>query len=456
MGRADSAEPSPPRLPGSAVAVPLFYALGKPQQISRIIRRRGDAIGVRVPGFGDCLVISSPTLAKQVFTAPADVLHFGEKNPLARMLGDNSIFSLDEDEHLRERRLLLPPFHGARLSDYAEVFEQEALAEMSSWPQGREFATLEPMMRITLNAILRTVFGARGEELDGLRAVIPPLVKLGSLLTAMPWLQHDFATWSPLARFSRHRARFDQLVDRLIEQAAADPTLAERSDVLALLLQARYDDGEAMTRDQIADELLTVLVAGHETTATTLAWTIERLRRHPALLAELVAEAKAGEGKLREATIWEVQRTRPVITTTDRMVVRPFELGQWKLQPKLFLVINILGIHNDPELFPAPERFNPRRFLEASPETYSWLPFGGGRRRCIGAAFAKLEMDVVLRTLLTRCEWVAAPGKDEGWRFRGVAFAPARGGVAHFASIDWSPAGAGGSALDSVAAALAS
>lgn len=433
--------PSLPRLPGSPLAVPLFFALGKPEQISRIIRQRGDAVGLRVPGFGQCVVVSTPELAKQVFTAPADVLHFGENNPLARVLGENSIFALDEDPHLRERRLLLPPFHGERLGDYEAVFEQEALAEMASWPLDQEFATLAPMMRITLNAILRTVFGARGSEFDRLRDVIPPLVRVGSALTAMPWLQRDFARWSPLARFMRHRARFDALVDRLIERAAADPALQERSDVLALLMQARYDDGSAMTRDQVADELLTVLVAGHETTATTLAWAVERLRRHPELLAELVEEARVGEGKLREATIWEIQRTRPVITSTDRQVMQPFELGQWRIEPGVYLILNILGIHNDASLFPDPAAFRPQRFLDASPETYSWLPFGGGRRRCIGAAFAKLEMDVVLRTLLTNCQWVAAPGTDEGWRFRGVAFAPARGGRARFTSIDPGPAG---------------
>lgn len=426
-------------MPFSAARLTAYYAIGRPDLASRGCTVRGGVARVHVPGFGAGVVTSDPALVKQTLTARPDVLHSGETSPLAVMLGKNSLFALDEEPHLRERRLILPPFHGKRLGAYVQTFEEETLAEIATWPVGREFATLDSMMRITLNAILRTVFGAEGEKLAELREILPPLVKLGSMLSSVYVLRRNFGGHGPWAKFLRLRARFDSVVDQLIAEHRSDPRLAERTDVLALLLQARYDDGGEMTRDQIADELLTILVAGHETTATTLAWTVERLRRHRDLLARLVAEAEQGGSKLREATIWEVQRTRPVIMTTERNVAKPFELGDWTLEPGMFIWLDILGLHRDPALFPEPLAFLPERFFEAPPETYSWLPFGGGVRRCPGAAFAKLEMDVVLRMMLTHCAIEPTAAKDERWRFRGVAFQPNKGGLMRLRSVNLSP-----------------
>jgi cytochrome P450 len=439
MARMADRAPQPRRVPLPSAGVGLLYLAGRPDIASRIREHYGKAARVNIPGFGKCVAVADPALVKQVFTAPADVLHSGDSSPLSRTLGRNSIFALDEDVHLAERRLMLPPFHGARMGDYERIFEEEALREMAEWPVNADFPTLDSMMMLTLNAILRAVFGAEGDEFDGLRRVLPPLVKVGSAMTALPWAQRDLGPRSPWARFLAHRAEYDALIDSLIAKHRADPQLEERSDVLALLLQARYEDGEPMTREQISDELLSILVAGHETTAGTLAWAIERLRRHPELLARLVDEAREGGSELREATIWEVQRTRPVIVATERRAVKPFQLADWEIAPRMHLVVDILGLHNDAQLFPDPKRFNPDRFLDAAPDTYSWVPFGGGRRRCVGAAFAKLEMDVVLRMLLTRCELVPTTARDEKWRFRGVAFAPKRGGVARMRSIDLTP-----------------
>lgn len=429
----------PPKVPLPSAGIGLLYMAGRPDLASRIRERYGKAARVNIPGFGKCVAVADPTLVKQVFTAPADVLHSGDSSPLARTLGRNSIFALDEDRHLAERRLMLPPFHGARMGDYVRIFEEETLREMQTWPVDEEFPTIDSMMMLTLNAILRAVFGAEGEEFDGLRRVLPPLVKVGSLMTAMPWAQKEWGSRSPWSRFLAYRAEYDALIDSLIAKHRADPDLEERSDVLALLLQARYEDGEPMTRAQISDELLSILVAGHETTAGTLAWAVERLRRNPDVLARLVEEAREGGSEYREATIWEVQRTRPVIVATERRSVKPFKLGEWEFEPRLHFVVDFIGLHTDPTLFPDPMRFNPDRFLEAGPDTYSWVPFGGGRRRCVGAAFAKLEMDVVLRMLLTRCEIVPTDAPDEKWRFRGVAFAPKKGGMAKMRSIDLTP-----------------
>lgn len=433
---AASAACLPPKTHLPSLALAGLYLAGRPDFASQLGRRRGGAFMTKIPGFGWSLVVAEPELAKAMFTADADAVLAGASSPLKQVLGRHSIFALDGDEHLRERRLLLPPFHGKHMGAYEEIFVAETHAELANWPTDEDFATLDPFMRITLNAILRTVFGARDNEYDELRDVIPPLVKLGSAMTGLPFLQKEFASWSPWSRFLRHRRRYDAIVDRLIDQGRQDPGLESRSDVLALLLQARYEDGEPMTNAQIADELLTVLAAGHETTAGSLAWTVERLRRHPELLARLVAEAKEGGSKLREATIWEVQRTRPVIVATERLVVKETAIGPWTVPPRIHVTVDALGLHNDPALFPDPERFHPERFFEAPPETYEWVPFGGGRRRCVGAAFAKLEMDVVLRELLLNCDWVATDQKNERWRFRGVAFVPARGGIGRFSRID--------------------
>ncbi len=420
--------PPKPPFPGP-LATGIFLSGGL-RRSSRLRGRFGDAFLLRLPSIGQTVFVSDPELVKQVFTAPPDVLYGGE-NPLSRTLGPYSSFSLDEDEHLRQRRLLLPPFHGERMAGYAEIFEEEALQEIATWPEGKDFPTLQPMMRITLNAILRTVFGiAEGPEFDSFRKWMPGWVKLGSMLTSLPWAQRDLGPWSPWARFLKTRALYDSLVRQLIEQGRADPNLSERGDVLALLLQARYEDGTAMTREELSDQLLSLLVAGHETTAGSLAWTIERLRRHPAVLARLVEEVREGGSELREATIREVQRTRPVIAGTGRTVKKPFELGEWRLPPGLTVFVDGASMHYDPRLFDRPKRFDPDRFVGRKPETYEWVPFGGGRRRCVGAAFAHLEMDVVLRTVLAQVELLPTSRRGESWRFRGVAFAPSRGGLA--------------------------
>jgi cytochrome P450 len=402
-------------------------------------RRKGKVSVAKIPGWGESVVVSDPALVKQIFTGKPDALHVGEVSPLASTLGPGSIFALDEDRHLAERRLMLPPFHGARMGSYVRIFEEEALAEMATWPVNEDFETLTPFMRITLSAILRTVFGAEDEEFDSLHRVLPPLVKLGSILTAIPPLQRDFGGRGPWSRFMRLRADYDAIVDRLIDKHRADPELESRSDVLALLLQARYDDGSPMTRDQLSDERLTILVAGHETTAASLAWAVDRLRRHPELVVRLREEALAGGSALREATVWEVQRTRPVIVAVDRFTTRPFALGEYEIPARRAIIIDFLGLHYDPQLFPDPHRFYPDRFLDSPPDTYSWVPFGGGVRRCVGAAFAKLEMDVVLRMLLTRCEIVPTNEPDERWRFRGVAFPPRDGGRLRVRAIDLAP-----------------
>src|SRR5256885_890338 len=393
-------------------------------------RRYGDGFSVPLPAIGQAVVVADPELVRDVFRAPPHVLHAGSQSPLRAVLGKHSLLAIDEDYHLGQRRLLRPPFHGERMKSYEGIIEDEARREMASWPEGEPFRTLEPFARITLNAIIRAVFGAQEEDAEELRRVLPDLVGRGSRLALIPYLHHDVGAWSPWGKFLRVRAEFDAVVDRLLAQARADHGLEERNDVLALLVQARHEDGSPMHRDEIADELLTLLAAGHETTAATLAWAVERLRRHPTLIARLVDEVAKGGSQLREATIREVQRTRPTITGAGRMAREPYALGDWVLPTGTVIMLAARLIHNAPRNYDDPLRFDPARFVDRKPDTYRWIPFGGGIRRCIGAAFAHMEMDVVLRTLLTRFELASTSERDEGWRFRGVAFAPRKGGIA--------------------------
>lgn len=412
--------------PAAPRAVQGAYALTSPLRGMRRLREKyGDAFTVNVPIFGHAVVISGAAEIKQLFMSGPDLVDNQEVN-LGRVLGPRSLFALSGEEHRRQRKLLVPPFHGRRLAAYEKIVEEETIRELVSWPEGQAFATLPSMMRITLNAILRAVFGAEGTEFAELRTLLPPFVTLGSRLAVLPISKKG--RLNPWRRFERLRRDYDAIVDRLIAKARADDRLDDRDDVLALMLQSRYDDGAELSREEIADQLLTLLTAGHETTATTLAWAVERLRRHPGVLREL---AEAADCKLLDATILEVQRTRPVIDLTARQVKQDgFRLGKWTLPKGYVVLVSIALIHDDDTLFPHAATFDPHRFAGARPDRYQWIPFGGGTRRCIGAAFATMEMTVVLRTLLRDFTLEPTTEADERWHSRGVAYAPAKGGRA--------------------------
>lgn len=399
--------------------------------LERARRRYGNVFTVDILGIGRMVIVADPALVKQVFTAPPHVLHAGTGSPLGAVLGRHSLLATDEDYHLEQRKLLLPPFHGKRMQAYEGLIAGIAADEIGRWPEGEEFPTIEPFMRITLRAILRAVFGAAGEDLVALEESIPRYTELGSRMATLRGLQKDLGPRSPWGRFLAARAAVDDRLDILIDKARRDPDLESRSDVLALLVQATHTDGSPMTAAEIRDQLVTLLAAGHETTAGTLAWAVERLRRHPDLAARLAAEADAGGRVLRDATIRELQRSRPVIAFSGRLVREEYELAGHVLPVGTRIGLAASLTHYDPQLFPQPDRFLPERFLERKPDTYSWIPFGGGIRRCIGAAFAHMEMDIVLRELLRRVELVPAVGApDEGWAFRGVAHVPSAGGRA--------------------------
>jgi cytochrome P450 len=415
--------PSGPRLVQA-----LTFALNRNRAMHRAQARYGSAFSVSTLNLGRVVMLADPAEVKQLFQVSPDDADTPDIN-LGSVLGPGSLFAIGGDEHRKQRKLLTPPFHGRRLRAYEGLIEQATERELASWPEGTPFPVMPSTMRITLNAILQTVFGAAGAELDELRTLLPPMVKLGSILAVLPVSRRFLGSRGPWARFGRYRARYDAIVDRLIERAR--PELDDRDDVLAMLLQSRYDDGSAMSRSEIADQLLTLLSAGHETTATTLAWAVERLRRHPDLLARLTAEADAGGSELREATLIEVQRVRPVIEMISRQVrAESLEIGRWRLPRGTVVTACISLLHDAEELFPDAGRFDPDRFAGARPDTYGWIPFGGGVRRCIGAAFATLEMNVVLRTMLRDFTLEPTTDPPERPHNRGIAIAPAKGGLA--------------------------
>ena len=393
-------------------------------------RRFGSPFTINLPIFGKTVVVSDPTLVKDVYSTSSDLIERPTKI-LGQAFGPGSTFSLTGDEHLERRKLVLPTFHGKRVKNYERLIEEEVIRETANWPEGREFQTLPTMGRLTLNAILRAVFGEEKHALDELRSVMPAMIILGSVLHMLPPIfARDFGRWSPGGRLSRYRHRLDTVVDSLIADARADPALEERSDVLALLLQARYDDGQPIPDRHIADELLTLVAAGHETTASQLAWTVERLRRHPQLLARLTDEVDAGGSELRQATIFEVQRMRSTIELGLRHANQQIRLGDWVLPAGTNVMVNFQLAHESEDNFPDPDSFNPDRFLGTSPPAFRWIPFGGGVNRCVGAGFAALEMDVALRTLLREFRFAPTDAPGEARHYRGVAVVPARGGRA--------------------------
>jgi cytochrome P450 len=420
--------PPSPRIPKPVQAIAymamnhgLYAALG---------RRYGSVVGINLPGIGHAMVITDPLLAKDVFNTSTDLVIRPTTGggSLGDAFGPGSTFSLAGDRLLARRKIVVPLFHGKRMRSYEPIIEEEVMREIATWPEDREFETLPSMTRITIGALMRALFGAKGAALDELRELVPPMVTLvGVVLVVPPKLRRDLGPWSPWGRYLRYRRRFDALVDSLIADARADPQLEERSDVLALLLRARYEDGEPIPDRHIADEMLTLIASGHETTASSLAWTVERLRRHPELLTRLTEEVDSGGSELRQATISEVQRTRPVLDAAMRRTKTRIRLGDWVLPEDTDLIFSIRLVHDSDSNFPDALSFNPDRFMGGVPKPVGWIPFGGGVNRCVGAAFASMEMDITLRVILRELRFAPTDAPDERRRWRGVATVPARG-----------------------------
>jgi len=419
--------PPGPRIPKTIQGIAFLTALC--EVVPALGRRYGSTFTINLPIFGRTVVVSDAALAKDIFATSSDLIE--RPTNLGQVFGPGSTFSLNGATHLERRRVILPAFHGKQVGAYEHIIEEEVLRETANWPEGREFKTNESMNRLALNAILRTMFGDEPSLLSELRSVVPTMVTVGSFLHQLPSVVgRDFGRWSPGGRLSQYRRRFDAVIDTLIGQARVDPAFEERGDVLALLLRARYEDGEPIPDRHIADELLTLVGAGHETTANQLAWILEQLCRHPEVLKRLVDEADAGGSALRQATIYEAQRIRPSIEGSFRRAKERIRLGEWVLPAGTNVSVNFQLAHESEENFPDAGSFNPDRFLDVNPQPFRWMPFGGGVNRCPGASFANMEMDVALRTLLREFRFEPTDARGERRYYRGVAIAPAGGGRA--------------------------
>jgi cytochrome P450 family 135 len=392
-------------------------------------RLYGDVFSVSFPSFGGLVYVADPELVKQVFTGDPRVFHAGEANAtvLQPALGRSSVLTLDEDRHLRQRKLLLSPFHGQSIRRYGDVIRETTEEEMERWPVGRSFALGPRTQRITLDVILRAVFGVRDERRLALaRELIDEFARRGHPILLFPTLRRRIGGLSPMARFEEARAALDQFIYEEISLRRAGPGPVG-DDVLSLLLQARHADGHPMSDQELRDELVTVIGAGHETTATALAWSVERLTRESAVLERLREELSSNGDEYLDAVIKETLRTRPVITDVARKLTAPAKIGGYELPAGTLVLPAILAIHHRADLYPRPLEFRPERFLEGQGQGYAWIPFGGGVRRCLGAAFAEYEMQVVLRTVLEGSELVAANARPEPLRPRNITLAPGRG-----------------------------
>ncbi|WP_116375841.1 cytochrome P450 [Mycobacterium sp. MFM001] len=426
--------PPPVRLPPGVprvipkVAQGIAFFAARRWVTERLARRYGAAFRMDVPVFGRLVVVVDPELAKYIYTSGPDDLGVIKPN-LSRLLGSGSVFGLEGADHRRRRKLLAQPFHASNMKNYERIVEEETLREIADWPEGTPFATLPPMKQITLNVILRAVFGAEGTEFDELRDIIVPWARLGARLSVLPMPRRTYGRYTPWGRLAGWRRKYDAVIDRMIDKGLADPHLGDRTDIFALLLRSAYEDGSPMSRQDIRDDLLTLLVAGHETTATTLAWVFERLSRHPEVLSALVEEADTDDTELRHAAIYEVQRTRSVIDFSGRRVRVPaFELGEWVLPRDYSIIVSLSQCHANSDAFPEPDRFDPQRYIDSKPSTFAWIPFGGGTRRCAGAAFAKMEMNVVVRTVLRNMTIQTTEAPGEKLQAGGLGFLPKKGG----------------------------
>src|SRR5437763_8001369 len=426
--------PPGPRLP--AIAQTLAWAVAPTWYMDHCARRVGDTFTLTFfPSGMKMVLVSDPEAVKAVFTAPPEVAPSGARNsPVASVMGRHSVIVLTGPEHLRQRKLLLPPFHGERMREYEDVIVEATRRDITTWPLGRPMQ-LQPHTRaITLEVILRAVFGVEAERMASIRTAISELIKPVStpmmirLALRMPSMER------PGGPFGEALDRVDELIYEELRRRRAQQDLAQRTDILSLLMQARDEDGTEMTDSELRDELVTLLLAGHETTATSVAWAIERLVRHPDKLARLVAEIDAGpdsDERYITAVVNETLRVRPVVPLTVRILQEELQVGAFKLPAGTRVSPSIYLTNRNPRVYEAPAQFRPERLLEGGPETFSWIPFGGGIRRCIGAAFAQLEMKLILRTVLGELN----PGfprarrwrRGEWNRRRAITLAPAAG-----------------------------
>jgi cytochrome P450 len=398
--------------------------------MERCQARYGDVFTLQVEPSTTWVFFSHPDAIKEIFTGDPSVFHAGEGNViLLPVLGPQSVLLLDDQPHIEQRRLMLPSFHGERMQRYGELMSEIAEQELESWPLGRSFPIWPRMQALTLEVILRAVFGVtEADSLARMRAALKSMLdwttdsrRLIALAAFGPYRVRDSRI------FQRAMAPVDELILDEIRRRREDPDLDAREDVLSLLLQARHEDGTPMSDSELRDELVTLLVAGHETTATSLSWAVERLLRNPPTIERLRDEVRTGVDEYLDAVIKETLRLRPVIPIVARRLTQVAEVGGHLLPAGVTAVPAIHLVHRRPDVYPDPHRFKPERFLESPAGTYSWIPFGGGPRRCLGASFAQFEMKIVLGAIVDRLTMRATRPEPERIARRAIAMTPRRG-----------------------------
>jgi cytochrome P450 len=403
--------------------------------LERARARYGKRFTIRIPMAPPFVMITDPAELKQVFTAPPDVLHPGQgARVLEPVVGRNSVILLDEAAHMEQRKLMLPAFHGERMARLSGLMTEVAEREVASWPREERIELHPRMQALTLEIILRAVFGLDpGPRLDGLRERLRAMLEFGDKPISMvppaadSLLARIGERVGPFVKFVRLQEQADRLIFELIDERRREAD-EDRDDILAMLLGARHEDGSPMSEQELRDELMTMLVAGHETTASALAWAFARLPHHPDVLRRLTDDED--DDAYLTATIQETLRRRPVLpNSAPRLVMEPIEVGGWNYPTGVCLVPNAYLVHHDADVYPDPYAFRPERFLDNPPGTYSWIPFGGGRRRCLGASFAMVEMRIVLRSVLRACELRPTGAGVELARRRNITIRPAAGAV---------------------------
>jgi cytochrome P450 len=416
--------------PAFAAAYALAYLVGGERRMLRLIRRYGPIMTMPILSLGNVAIVSDPELVKQVFTAAPDVLLGGEGvGPAAAIYGSGSMFVQEEPEHLRRRKLLTPPLHGMALSSYVPIMENSARAAMHSWPVDRPFQMLEAARSLMLDVIVKVIFGV--DDPDEVRRLGRPFERLLNLgvseqLTVRYALRRlgVLRVWPARAQACRE---IDAVVMPLIAAQRSDPRRSEKLDILTLLMSARGDDGEQLSDNEIRDDLITLMLAGHETTATTLAWVFDLLLHHPDALERVQAEAINGGEDFTTAVINETLRIRPPAPFTARVAAQPFPIGGYCIETGTRIVVHIVAINRNPQTYAHPNEFRPERFLGGRPQTYAWVPFGGGIKRCLGASFSMRELITVLHALLREGEFSAADEETERIVRRSIMLAPQHG-----------------------------
>jgi cytochrome P450 family 135 len=391
-------------------------------------RRYGDVFTLNVAPAGTVVCLADPADIQQVFTGDRDVFHAGESNRvLAPVMGESSVLITDGDRHLTQRRRMLPAFHGDSVRDYEQTIVETTEREMATWPSKTPFALHPRMQAITLDVIMRAVIGVReAERLEILRPLLRSMAEISPLVMLMwvqPWLRHV----GPWRNYNTTKARVDQMLFEEIARRAQAPDLAQRRDILSMLMAVPGADGEPMTDVELRDQLVTLLLAGHETTATGLAWAFERLLRDPMRLTRLTDEIAAGGKEYLDAVVKEILRVRPVIFDVVRMLKAPASIRDWTLPAGVTVSPSIGLVHRSENHYEDALAFRPERFLEGEAPPYGWIPFGGGIRRCLGAAFATFEMEVVLRTVLSSARLTAPDPRPEQPVGRHITLIPSRG-----------------------------